>query len=71
MLKKYFRIIVGLVLVFLGILGSLLPVIPGFVFLIPGLVILAEYFPPIRRVLEWAKAKAGIDKKNVAGGERG
>jgi len=65
------RIMVGLVLVFLGILGSLLPVIPGFVFLIPGLVILADYFPPVRRLLEWAKKKAGVNTKPVARDEAG
>lgn len=60
-----------MVLVIIGILGSLLPIIPGFVFLIPGLVILAEYFPPIRRVLDWAKAKAGMaGKKNLADEQR-
>ncbi len=32
---------------------------PGWVFLIPGLLILAEYYHPIRRLVEWAKRKAG------------
>jgi len=27
-------------------------------FLIPGLIILADYFPPIRRLVDWAKRKA-------------
>jgi len=61
-LKKSFRIGFGLVLVLIGIIGSLLPIIPGFVFFIPGLVILAEYFPPVQRVLDWAKAKASREK---------
>jgi len=30
---------------------------PGWVFIIPGLMILADYFPPARRLLDWAKAK--------------
>lgn len=59
LLKKWLRIGVGVVLVVLGVLGALLPVIPGFVFLIPGLVILAEYCPPVKRLLDWAKRKAG------------
>ena len=58
MLKKWLRIAAGVILVFVGVLGTLLPVIPGFVFLIPGLMILAEYFPPIHRLVEWAKRKA-------------
>lgn len=30
---------------------------PGWVFVIPGLMILADYFPPVKRLLDWAKAK--------------
>jgi len=57
-LRKILRLITGISLVLIGILGLLLPIMPGWVFLIPGLVILAEFFPPIRRLVEWAKAKA-------------
>jgi len=28
-------------------------------FMIPGLLILSEYFPPVKRLVEWAKKKAG------------
>jgi len=55
--------VVGLGLVILGILGLILPVMPGWIFLIPGLLILAEYFWPIRRLVDWAKAKAGWESK--------
>ena len=34
-----------------------MPVMPGWVFIIPGLMILAEYSPRIQRLLEWLKAK--------------
>jgi uncharacterized protein YqgC (DUF456 family) len=47
-------------LVLVGIVGLILPVMPGWIFVIPGLVILGDYFPPVRRLLDWAKAKAGI-----------
>ncbi len=57
-MRKLLRIITGIILVFIGILGLLLPILPGWVFLIPGLLILAEFFPPIRRLVDWAKAKA-------------
>lgn len=57
-MKKVLRIAAGIGLVLLGILGGLLPIVPGFVFMIPGLMILAEYFPPVQRLVEWAKAKA-------------
>jgi UPF0716 family protein affecting phage T7 exclusion len=45
------------VLVLLGIIGGLLPIIPGFVFGIPGLIILSEYFPPAKRLLDWFQQK--------------
>ncbi|QOY86030.1 PGPGW domain-containing protein [Paludibaculum fermentans] len=56
-MAKLLRILSGFGLVLLGILGLILPIMPGWVFLIPGLVILADYFPPIRRLLNWAKRK--------------
>ncbi len=58
MIKKILRIGAGLGLTLLGVMGLILPVMPGWVFLIPGLVILADYFPPIKRLVNWAKAKA-------------
>lgn len=51
------RILSGFGLVLLGVVGLILPILPGWIFLIPGLVILADYFPPVRRLLNWAKSK--------------
>jgi hypothetical protein len=36
---------------------------PGWVFLIPGLVILADYFPAIHKLVLWAKKKARLERK--------
>lgn len=58
MIKKTLRITSGIGLVVLGILGLILPIMPGWIFLIPGLVILGDYFPPVRRLVGWAKKKA-------------
>ncbi len=44
-------------LVIIGIIGLILPVMPGWVFVIPGLIILGDYIPPIKRLVEWAKSK--------------
>ena len=41
----------------LGVIGLILPIMPGWVFLIPGLVILSDFFPPLKRLLQWAKEK--------------
>ena len=56
-MKKIFKIVSGIVLILIGIVGLILPIMPGWVFIIPGLVILGEYFAPARRLLEWARRK--------------
>ena len=57
-MRKIIRVSTGVGLVLLGILGLLLPIMPGWVFLIPGLLILSEDFPWVKRLVEWAKEKA-------------
>ena len=64
LLRRTLRLVSGVGLVILGIVGLILPVMPGWIFLIPGLVILSDFFPPLRRVLEWAKRKA-IETRNA------
>jgi len=41
-----------------GIIGLILPIMPGWVFLIPGLLLLGERYVWARRLAEWAKQKA-------------
>ena len=67
-MRHALRVALGVGLVILGIAGLILPVMPGWVFLIPGLVILGDYFPPIKRLLHWAKEKA--EKSGVMGGDK-
>jgi uncharacterized membrane protein YbaN (DUF454 family) len=57
----FWRLLAGFGLVILGLVGLIMPIMPGWIFLIPGLLILAERFPSVHRLVEWAKAKAGID----------
>jgi len=56
-MRHALRIAAGFGLVILGIIGLILPIMPGWVFLIPGLVLLADYLPPVRRLLDWAKSR--------------
>jgi len=57
LLKHSLKIIVGIILVIIGIIGGLIPIFQGWMFGVPGLIILSEYFPPIKRLVEWAKEK--------------
>lgn len=54
-IRHTLRLALGIGLVVLGVVGLILPVMPGWIFLIPGLLILGDYFPPIRRLVHWAK----------------
>jgi len=65
-MRHTLRVALGIGLVLVGIAGLILPIMPGWVFLIPGLVILGDYFPPVKRLLHWAKEKA--EKSGVMGG---
>ena len=62
MIKHTARITFGVVLVIIGLIGGLIPVFQGWIFGIPGLIILADYFPPIKKLLNWAKKKASYKK---------
>ena len=62
-MKHTLRIALGIILVVIGMIGGLIPIFQGWLFGIPGLIILADYFPPIKRLLTWAKKKAGYKEK--------
>ena len=64
MFKKYLHISFGVLLVAIGLIGGLIPVFQGWVFGIPGLIILSKYFPKVNRLVSWAKRKAK-SKKNI------
>ena len=55
--RAILRMAAGIGLLLVGIVGLILPIMPGWVFIIPGLMILSDYFPPAKRLLDWAKAK--------------
>ena len=64
MIKHTLKISLGILLVIIGLLGGLIPIFQGWMFGIPGLMILANYFPPAKRLLNWAKKKAGFNKND-------
>lgn len=57
------RKITGIFLIFIGILGCLLPVAPGVIFIISGLSLISDgYSARVRRVLSRYKAHKKISK---------
>ena len=63
-MKHTLRITFGIILVIIGMIGGLIPIFQGWIFGIPGLIILADYFPPVKRLLNWAKRKSGYKEKS-------
>jgi hypothetical protein len=63
MVKHTIRFTIGFVLVIIGLIGGLIPIFQGWVFGIPGLIILADYLPPVKKLLTWAKEKYAKDLK--------
>ncbi len=58
------KIIFGFLLIIIGIIGGLIPVFQGWMFGIPGLIILSKYFNIFKKILRWAKTKIIIKNKN-------
>lgn len=50
---KIVRVMAGVLLVIIGIIGIILPIMPGWSLLIPGLLLLEEQIPPIARLFNW------------------
>ena len=63
-MRHTLRITLGFLLVIIGLIGGLIPIFQGWVFGIPGLVILDDYFPPVKKILDWAKSKYGNENDN-------
>ena len=63
-MKHTLRITLGIILVIIGMIGGLIPIFQGWLFGIPGLIILADYFPPVNRLLQWAKKKVGYEDED-------
>ena len=61
MIKDVIKITIGIILIIIGLVGGLIPIFQGWVFGIPGLIILSQYFPPIKKLLNKIRK---IDKRN-------
>ena len=65
LLIRIVAVVGGTALVLVGLVGLLLPVVPGWLLIIAGLAILGTEFVWARRLLDTAKAKATNIKDKV------
>jgi len=61
MLSVSLRLAAGLVLTVLGLLGLLLPILPGWPLLIPGLLLLGAHFNWARRLLRYLGVRRQVE----------
>jgi len=61
--KNTIKIIIGVILVIIGIIGGFIPIFQGWIFGIPGLLLLSSVFPPLRKWVDHLKEKIR-DKKD-------
>ena len=47
-----FKVTLGIILIVIGFIGGLIPIFQGWMFGIPGLMLLGSVFPPVKR---WTK----------------
>ena len=56
-MRKIIEIIFGIFLVLIGLVGGIIPIFQGWVFGIPGLLLLSKHFPPIKKMVDKLKNK--------------
>jgi len=49
-MKKIIEIIVGIFLVIIGLVGGVIPILPGWILGIPGLILLSKHFPIAKNI---------------------
>ena len=43
------KVIAGVILIIIGLIGGLIPIFQGWIFGIPGLMLLGSVFPPVKK----------------------
>ena len=56
-IEDIIKITIGFILIIIGIIGGIIPIFQGWMFGIPGLIILSKYFKSAKKILKWAKKK--------------
>ncbi len=56
------KTIIAIILIIIGLIGGLIPIFQGWVFGIPGLMLLGSVFPPVKR---WTRKMIVKAKRRV------
>ena len=54
---RVFRHVCGWLMIAVGLVGLVVPILPGFLFIVPGLGLIAPEIPWAKRVLDWTKSR--------------
>ena len=57
-ISKILRVVLGVILVVVGLIGGLIPIFQGWIFGLPGLMLLGSVFPSINRMTKKIVSKA-------------
>ena len=57
-ISKIFRVALGIILLIVGLIGGLIPIFQGWIFGLPGLMLLGSVFPSIKRMTKKIASKA-------------
>ena len=57
-ISKIFRVVLGVILLVIGLIGGLIPIFQGWIFGLPGLMLLGSVFPSIKRMTKKIVSKA-------------
>jgi uncharacterized membrane protein YbaN (DUF454 family) len=56
-MHKVWRIAIGVLFLIVGVLGLILPILPGTVFILLGLLAFSTVFEPVGHLFEWLREK--------------
>ena len=57
-LAKIIRVVLGIILILIGLVGGLIPIFQGWIFGLPGLMLLGSVFPSVKLMTHKIVSKA-------------
>ena len=61
---NFLKVALGIILIIIGFVGGLIPIFQGWIFGIPGLMLLGSVFPSVKRWTKNILEKAKVKMKN-------